>query len=61
MAKSLAAGDAAAAQMRAAVVNSLQGAGPSGETVVAALRRSPWMGADLRLMRVTGEGRRIKF
>lgn len=50
-----------AAQLRAAVSRSLAGEPPKKGGIVAALRRSPLVGADLDLRRPREEGREVEI
>ena len=59
LAKRLAEGDADAAQIRAAVSQTITGEPPKKGGIVAALRRSPLVGADLNLTRSHEAGRKV--
>ena len=59
LARRLAADGPEAARLRAAVSRTIAGEPPSKGGVLAALRRSPLVGADLDLARVHEEGRKI--
>lgn len=58
LAKRLAAGDAAAARLRAEMQEKIEGAPSRRGSILAALRRSPLVGADLAIQREVGHGRK---
>jgi hypothetical protein len=60
VARRLAEGGADASRLRAAVVQALAGE-PKKGGILAALRRSPLVGADLDLTRSREEGREVEF
>jgi hypothetical protein len=59
LAKRLAEDDLNAARIRAAVSRTIDGEPPRKGGILAALRRSPLVGADLNLTRSRGAGRKI--
>ena len=59
LAKRLAEGDPDAAQIRAAVSQTIAGEPPKQGGILAALRRSPLVGADLDLTRSYEAGRKV--
>ena len=59
LARRLARGDAEAARLRAEVARSIAGEPPRRGGILAALRRSPLVGADLDVTRETVPGRDI--
>ena len=59
LAKRLAEGDPDAAQIRAAVSQTIAGEPPKKGGILAALRRSPLVGADLNLTRSREAGRKV--
>ncbi len=59
LAKRLAANDAGAARLRAAMRQDLPGEKPRTGGILAALRRSPLVGADIDVTRETAAGRDI--
>ncbi|MGE0750730.1 MAG: hypothetical protein AB7K64_09095 [Variibacter sp.] len=59
LAKRLATGDAEAARLRATVSQTIAGESARKGSIVAALRRSPLVGADLDLIRPRESGRKI--
>ena len=59
LAKRLAENDEARSRIRAAVSLSIAGKAPKKGGILAALRRSPLVGADLKLARPTSHGRKI--
>jgi hypothetical protein len=61
LAKRLAEGDPAAARIRAAVSRTIAGEPPRKGGILAALRRSPLVGADLDLSRSKEPGRKIEL
>ncbi|MEI9987684.1 MAG: hypothetical protein WDN69_33860 [Aliidongia sp.] len=61
LAKRLAENDPEASQLRAAVATSLAGEPPRKGGILAALRRSPLVGADLDLERPVIEGRIVEL
>jgi hypothetical protein len=61
LAKKLARNDADAAALRAEVARHVAGTAPPKGGILAALRRSPLVGADLDLRRSKQRGRRIKL
>ncbi len=61
LARRLAEDDPEAAQLRAAVSRAVSGEPPRKGGVLAALRRSPLVGADLDLPRSRDEGRDVDF
>ena len=58
-AQRLAAGDTASARLRADVAQKISGDRPKRGFILAALRRSPLVGADLKVERVVTSGRGI--
>ncbi|EJC82167.1 hypothetical protein Rleg4DRAFT_3873 [Rhizobium leguminosarum bv. trifolii WSM2297] len=50
-----------ASELRSVVSKSISGDGPRKGGILAALRRSPLVGADLDLTRPQTEGREVKF
>jgi hypothetical protein len=61
LAKRLAEDDAEAVQLRKAVSQTVAGEHPSKGGIVAALRRSPMVGADLDLTRSRKAGRKVEL
>jgi hypothetical protein len=61
LAKRLAENDTDAAQIRAAVSRTIAGEPPSKGGILAALRRSPLVGADLDLARSHEAGRKVDW
>jgi hypothetical protein len=61
LARRLAEDDAEAARLRAAMSRTVSGEPPRKGGILAALRRSPLVGADLELTRSHDEGRDIEF
>ena len=61
IARRLAANDAEAARIRASVGRLVEGRAPAKGGILAALRRSPLVGADLDLRRPRDEGRKIEL
>jgi hypothetical protein len=59
LAKRLAEDDPEAARIRAAVSQTIAGEPPRKGGILAALRRSPLVGADLNLARAHGPGRKV--
>jgi hypothetical protein len=59
LAKRLAEDDPDAAQIRAAVSQTISGGPPKKGGILAALRRSPLVGADLNLTRFDEAGRKV--
>lgn len=59
LARRLAEDSAEAASLRAVVSNTLNGVPPKKGGILAALRRSPLVGADLEIPRLREEGREI--
>jgi hypothetical protein len=59
LAKRLAEGDPDAAQIRAAVSQTIAGEPPKKGGILSALRRSPLVGADLNLTRSREAGRKV--
>jgi hypothetical protein len=59
LAKRLAEGDPDAAQIRAAVSQTIAGEPPKKGSILAALRRSPLVGADINLVRPQEAGRKV--
>ena len=59
LAKRLAEGDSNAAQIRASVSQTIAGEPPKKGGILAALRRSPLVGADLDLTRSHEAGRKV--
>jgi hypothetical protein len=59
LAKRLAEGDPDAAQIRAAVSQTIAGEPPKKGGILAALRRSPLVGADINLVRPQEAGRKV--
>ncbi len=59
LAKRLAEDDPDAAQIRAAVSQTISGDPPKKGGILAALRRSPLVGADLNLNRLNEAGRKV--
>jgi len=60
-AKQLAANDALASRLRAQVAQQLAGGSQRRGGILAALRRSPLVGAELHIEREVSHGRRIKL
>lgn len=61
LARRLAEGGPEASRLRAVVSQTLTGAPPKKGGVLAALRRSPLVGADLDLRRTREEGRKVEI
>ena len=61
LARRLAEGGPGASTLRAALVQSLAGGPPRKGGILAALRRSPMVGADLDFTRSREEGREVDF
>jgi hypothetical protein len=61
LAKRLAAGDTAAARLRATLAEVVGGNGKQAGGILAALRRSPLVGADLAVDREVGSGRDVEL
>jgi len=59
LAKRLAENDGSRNRIRAAVSRSIAGKGPKKGGILAALRRSPLVGADLKLGRPISHGRKV--
>ncbi len=61
LARRLAERGAEASRLRAAVAESIRGEPPKKGGIVAALLRSPMVGADLNLARVREDGRKVEI
>ena len=61
LARRLAEGGPEALRLRAAVSRSMAGEAPKKGSILAALRRSPLVGADLDLTRPRVEGRKVEI
>jgi hypothetical protein len=61
LAKRLAGDDAEASRIRAAVSTSISGEPPKKGNILAALRRSPLVGAEIDLQRPVIDGRAVKL
>jgi hypothetical protein len=61
LARQLAEGGPEASRLRAAVSRSIAGEPPRKGGILAALRRSPLVGADLEIKRPRDEGRKIEI
>ncbi|MBL8379973.1 MAG: hypothetical protein JNM79_19035 [Burkholderiales bacterium] len=59
VARRLAESGPAAAHLRAAVVNATAGGSATTGGILAALRRSPMVGADLKIVRARDTGRKV--
>jgi hypothetical protein len=61
MARRLAENDPESAKIRAQITEAVTGAAPEKGGILAALRRSPLVGAQLNLTRDKGPGRKVKL